>query len=73
MRTFVRLAVLAGLVVWGWRYLIRSREPHERASLSFSDGSAIVLEPGSAEFERLASIARSALGPAAGRGAVRRS
>ena len=61
MRGFVRLAVLAGLAVWGWRYLIRSREPHERASVSFSDGSAIVLEPGSGEFERLASIARSAL------------
>jgi hypothetical protein len=29
--------------------------------VSFSDGSAIVLEPGSAEFERLTSIARSAI------------
>ena len=61
MRALLRLAILAGLAVWAWRYLVGSREPHERASLSFSDGSAIVLEPGSAEFERLASIARSAL------------
>ncbi|MBA3333114.1 MAG: hypothetical protein M3Q59_06815 [Actinomycetota bacterium] len=61
MSGFLRLAILAALAVWAWRYLVRSRGPHERASLSFSDGSAIVLEPGSAEFERLASVARSAL------------
>ena len=48
MRGLLRLAILAALAVWAWRYLVRSREPHERASLSFSDGSAIVLEPGSA-------------------------
>ena len=57
----VRLAILVALAVWAWRYLVRSRGPHERASVSFSDGSAVVLEPGSAEFERLASVARSAL------------
>ncbi len=61
MRALVRLAILAGLAVWAWRYLVRSREPHERASVSFSDGSSVVLEPGSAAFERLAAIARSAL------------
>ncbi|CAN5136186.1 hypothetical protein BH20ACT13_BH20ACT13_20020 [soil metagenome] len=61
MSRLLRLAILAGLAVWAWRYLVRSREPHERASLSFSDGSALVLEPGSAEFERLAAIARAAL------------
>ena len=59
MRGLLRLAILVGLAIWAWRYLVRSREPHERASLSFSDGSAVVLEPGSAEFERLAAIARS--------------
>ena len=33
----------------------------ERAGVSYADGSAVVLEPGSPGFERLASIARSAL------------
>ena len=61
MSRLLRLAILAVLAVWAWRYLVRSRQPHERASLSFSDGSAVVLEPGSSEFERLAAIARSVL------------
>ena len=61
MSGLLRLVLLAALAIWAWRYLVRSREPHERASLSFSDGSAVVLEPGSAEFERLAAIARAAL------------
>ena len=61
MRALLRLAILVGLAVWAWRYLVGSREPHERASLSFSDGSAIVLEPGSPGVERLASITRAAL------------
>jgi len=61
VRKLLRLVVLAGLAVWAWRHFVGSREPHERASVSFSDGSAIVLEPGTAEFERLASIARSAI------------
>ena len=61
MSKVVRLAILVGLAVWAWRYLVRSREPHERASLSFADGSAVVLEPGSAEFERLAAVARAVL------------
>ncbi|MEX2614430.1 MAG: hypothetical protein WD380_12695 [Gaiellaceae bacterium] len=61
MRRLLRLVVLAGLAVWAWHHFVGRREPHERASVSFSDGSAIVLEPTSAEFERLASIARSAI------------
>lgn len=62
MKSLLRLAVLVGAAIWAWRHFVSAREPHERASVSFSDGSAIVLEPGSAEFERVASIARSALG-----------
>ena len=58
----LRLAVLVGAAIWAWRRFFGAREPHERASISFSDGSSLVLEPGSADFERLASIARSALG-----------
>ncbi len=61
MSRLLRLAVLIGVVVWAWRHFVSGREPHERASISFSDGSALVLEPGSPEFERLAAIARSAL------------
>ena len=63
MRKLVRLAVLLGLAVWAWRTFLGSSEPEERAGVSFADGSAVVLEPGSAGFERLASIARSALRP----------
>jgi hypothetical protein len=62
MKGFLRLAVLVGAAIWAWRHFARGREPDERASVSFSDGSAIVLEPGSPEFERLASVARSVLG-----------
>jgi len=57
----VRLAVLVGLAIWAWRFFTGSREPLERAGVSYADGSAIVLEPGSAAFERLASIARPAI------------
>lgn len=61
MRRLLRLAVLVGLVVWAWRLFVGSGEPPERAAVAFADGSSIVLEPGSAGFERLAAIARSAL------------
>jgi prepilin-type processing-associated H-X9-DG protein len=61
VRTLVRLALVVGLAIWAWRYFVRSREPQERATVAFADGSAVVLEPGSAEFERLASVTRSAL------------
>jgi hypothetical protein len=54
--------VLAALAVWAWRHFVARREPSERASVSYADGSSIVLEPGSAGFERLATIARNALG-----------
>jgi hypothetical protein len=57
----LRLAILGGLFIWVWRYLVGAREPHERASVSYADGSSIVLEPGSPEFERLASAARPVL------------
>jgi hypothetical protein len=59
----IRLALVAALAVWAWRYLIGIRRPTERATVAFSDGSAVVLEPGSAEFERLAAEARAALAP----------
>ena len=63
VRKLIRLAVLIGLAVWAWRAFFGSSGPQERAGISYADGSAVVLEPGSAGFERLASIARSALRP----------
>jgi hypothetical protein len=59
----LRLVVVVALAVWAWRYLVQARGPHERASVSYADGSEVVLEPGSAEFERVASVARSVLVP----------
>ena len=63
MRKLVRLAVLVGLAVWAWRSFFGSSGPQERAGISYADGSAVVLDPGSPGFERLATIARSALRP----------
>lgn len=61
MRALVRLAVLVGLAVWAWRRFLAPSGAQERAGVSFSDGSSIVLEPGSEGFERLAAIARPAI------------
>jgi hypothetical protein len=56
----VRLVLLGALAAWVWRFFAR-READERAGVSYSDGSSLVLEPGSAGFERFAEIARGAL------------
>lgn len=61
MRRLFRLVFVAALAIWAWRYIVGVRRPSERATVAFSDGSAIVLEPGSVEFERLAAEARAAL------------
>ena len=61
MRKLIRLAILIALAVWAWRKLFGPSESEERAGVSYADGSAVVLEPGSTGFERLASVARSAL------------
>ena len=61
MRKVIRLAVLVGLAIWAWRRFFGSSGSLERAGVSYSDGSAVVLEPGSAGFDRLAAIARTAL------------
>jgi len=61
MKKLIRLAILIALAVWAWRKFFGSSGPEERAGISYADGSAVVLEPGSPGFERLASIARSAL------------
>jgi hypothetical protein len=61
MRRLLRLVIVLALAIWAWRYAVGARGPHERATVAFSDGSAIVLEPGSAEFERLAAAARAVI------------
>ncbi|MGH3110814.1 MAG: hypothetical protein ACRDQT_07845 [Gaiellaceae bacterium] len=61
MRKLLRLALATGLAIWAWRFFVRGRGPHERASVAYADGSDVVLEPGSPEFDRLASIARTVL------------
>lgn len=63
MRRLLRLALAVGLGVWAWRTFVGGRKPHERATVTFADGSSAVLEPGSEAFERLAAIARRALAP----------
>jgi hypothetical protein len=60
-RRLAGLLVLAGLVVWLWRFLSGRRGPQERAGVAYADGSSLVLEPGSPAFERLAAVARVAL------------
>jgi len=61
VRRLFRLAVVIGLTVWAWRLLVARRGPHERAGVSYADGSSLVLEPGTPGFERLADAARPAL------------
>jgi len=61
VKKLIRLALLIALAVWAWRTFFGSSGPEERAGISYADGSAVVLEPGSPGFERLAGIARSAL------------
>jgi hypothetical protein len=61
VRKLVRLALLVLLAVWTWRKLFGPSGSDERAGISYADGSAVVLEPGTPGFERLASITRAAL------------
>ena len=61
MRTLFRLALLVALTVWASRYFFGRHEPQERGGVSYADGSALVLEPGSPGFERLAAVARGVL------------
>jgi hypothetical protein len=62
MRRLLRLVAFVGLAVWAWRRFVGGRAPSERASVSYADGSSVVLESGSPGFERLAAIARRELG-----------
>ena len=61
MRKLLRLVVLVLVAVWVWRKFFGEPSSEERAGISYADGSAVVLEPGSPGFERLASITRAAI------------
>ena len=61
MKKLVRLAILVGLAVWAWRTFAGRASSVERAGVSYGEGSSLVLEPGSAAFERLAAVARTAI------------
>jgi hypothetical protein len=61
VRRLLRLALAAALAIWAWRTFVGVRGPHERASASFANGSEVVLEPGSPEFELFATVARTVL------------
>lgn len=61
MRKLLRLVLLVLLAVWAWRKFFGQPGSEERAGISYADGSAVVLEPGTPGFERLASITRAAL------------
>ena len=63
MRGLIRLAIVVALAIWAWRRYFGSTGSALRAGVSYADGSAVVLEPGSAGFERLAAITRTALRP----------
>jgi hypothetical protein len=62
VRRLLRLALLVALAIWAWRFWAARSERKERAALMYADGSSVVLEPDSPAFERLAAVARSALG-----------
>ncbi len=47
MRKLIRLAILVALAVWAWRKFFGPSGSEERAGVSYADGSAVVLEPGS--------------------------
>ncbi len=62
MKKLIRLAILIALAVWAWRRFFAPAQLQERAAVSYADGSSVVLDPGAPGFDRLAAIARSALG-----------
>ncbi len=59
MRKLLVLAIIGGIAYW---FLNRgSSADGQTVTIGYVDGSAVVLEPGSPGFERLAAVARSAI------------
>lgn len=55
-----RLGLLAALAGFAWWLLRRKRGPEESATIGYADGSAITLEHGAPELDRLLAIGREA-------------
>jgi hypothetical protein len=61
MRKLLGLAVIGGIVYW---FINRGgADDGQRATIGYVDGSAVILEPGSPELDRLVLIASEALHP----------
>ena len=60
MRKLLALAVIGGIVYW---FLNRSGSDGQNAAIGYADGSAVSLEQGTPELDRLAQIASEALLP----------
>lgn len=61
MRKLLTLAVIGGIVYW---FLNRGGpEDGQRATIGYADGSAVTLDPGAPELDRLVQIASEALVP----------
>ena len=60
MRKLLALAVIGGFVYW---FLNRSGSDEQSATIGYADGSAVSLEEGTPELERLVQIASEALLP----------
>ena len=59
MRKLLALAVIAGIVYW---FVHRGgADDAQSATIGYLDGSAVTLEPGSPELDRLVQIASEAL------------
>lgn len=59
MRRLARLGIVAALAWWLWRR--RRAESTGAVTVGYEDGSALRLEPGSPELDRLLAIARGLL------------
>jgi hypothetical protein len=60
MRKLLALAVIGGIVYW---FLNRSSDDRQSATIGYADGSAVSLEQGAPELDRLVLIASDALLP----------
>ena len=60
MRKLLALAVIGGIVYW---FLNRGDDDGPSVTIGYADGSAVTLEPGAPELDRLVQIASEALAP----------
>ena len=60
MRKLLALAVIGGIVYW---FLNRGSDDGQSATIGYADGSAVTLDPGAPELDRIVQIAAEALQP----------